>query len=55
MLQGETVNQVTAGHLLPAIVVIKSEIRDLKNSKKLKMCEPLADALLKGVENRFSN
>ena len=54
MLQGETVNQVTAGHLLPAIVVIKSEIRDLKNSK-LKMCEPLADALLKGVENRFSN
>ena len=55
VLQGETGNQVTAGHLIPAIVVIKRKIQELRNSKKLKVCEPLADALLKGIENRFNN
>lgn len=55
VLQGETGNQVTAGHLLPAIVVIKRKIHELKYSKKLKICDPLADALLTRIENRFSN
>ena len=55
VLQGETGNQVTAGHLIPAIVVIKRKIQELRNSKKLRVCEPLADALLKGIENRFNN
>ena len=36
-------------------MVIKRKIQELGNSKKLKVCEPLADALLKGIENRFNN
>jgi hypothetical protein len=55
VLQGETGNQVTAGHLRPAIVVIKTKIQELRNSKKLKVSEPLADVLIKRIAKKFNN
>ena len=40
--------------LLSCSDVSRNNLKKL-NSKKLKVCEPLADALLKGIENRFNN
>ena len=40
--------------LLPTIAMCLKQLRDMKESKKIKICLPLLNALLQGIEIRFS-
>lgn len=55
VLQGENGNSITIGHLLPAIVVIRQAINNIKDKGSLEFCEPLASAISSGLEKRFGS
>ena len=42
------------GMLLPTIAMCLKRLRDMKESKNIKICLPLLNALVQGIEIRFS-
>ena len=46
--------KVYLGMLLPTIAMCLKRLRDMKESKKIKICMPLLNAVVQGIEIRFS-
>jgi hypothetical protein len=53
VLQGDQGNNVTAGNLLPTLVVIKRSLLELKSGGQIKHSLPLIESLLNSLSTRF--